>query len=434
MLRFWFRLALALTALPVMSALAADVPLPVKKPKDAKGVAVTGGTAGKDAPAATKDALPATDKAILKSTSPPEPAAKTQSSKDDPAGKDAGKDKDKASQKDAASGTAKAPAVWSPEEIETAKAHCTAILKGVDAVYIPETSFRDGSCGAPAPVRLVSIGKSPQVALNPPALLTCDMVLNLTNWVTGDLQPLAKKNLGAELVRIDTMSDYSCRAAYGRVGNKLSEHGHANALDIRGFVTAKGEEAMVLEGWGTPQREIAAAKAAEEKKAAAIKAAAEKSAAEQAAKAAAAATTTKTGSVPPAATAQGTSPAPAAGASPVTPRTTIVEGLPKSFLPPGIGTAGQKGLGLAPQQLGGPKEKDKPAGKDALEAESSVAIGTPPSATTKEPPARISLFLHEAHASACRIFGTTLGPEANNAHRNHIHVDMAPRTNLKICD
>ena len=43
-------------------------------------------------------------------------------------------------------------------------------------------------------------------------------------------------------------------------------------------------------------------------------------------------------------------------------------------------------------------------------------------------------FLRAAHAAACRIFGTTLGPEANNAHRNHFHVDMAKRKYKKICD
>jgi Extensin-like protein C-terminus len=43
-------------------------------------------------------------------------------------------------------------------------------------------------------------------------------------------------------------------------------------------------------------------------------------------------------------------------------------------------------------------------------------------------------FLHAAHAAACRIFGTTLGPEANADHRNHFHVDMAERKYKKICD
>ncbi len=45
-----------------------------------------------------------------------------------------------------------------------------------------------------------------------------------------------------------------------------------------------------------------------------------------------------------------------------------------------------------------------------------------------------SQFLRAAHAAACRIFGTTLGPEANEDHRNHFHVDMAERKYKKICD
>jgi hypothetical protein len=33
-------------------------------------------------------------------------------------------------------------------------------------------------------------------------------------------------------------------------------------------------------------------------------------------------------------------------------------------------------------------------------------------------------FLHMVHQSACRRFGTTLGPDFNAAHRNHLHVDL----------
>ena len=44
-------------------------------------------------------------------------------------------------------------------------------------------------------------------------------------------------------------------------------------------------------------------------------------------------------------------------------------------------------------------------------------------------------FLRAAHESACKLFGTVLGPEANNAHRNHFHVDMAERIkHTKICE
>ena len=147
------------------------------------------------------------------------------------------------------------------------------MLKGLDAVTIPEPAFRDGECGAPAAVRLVSIGKSPQVSFSPVPVLTCDMVVALHTWMKEDVQPLAKKHLGAEVVKIETMSDYACRNAYGRTKGKLSEHGHANALDIRGFVTAKAVPAYVLENWGPIQREIAEREAA---KVAAAKAEAER--------------------------------------------------------------------------------------------------------------------------------------------------------------
>ncbi|WDF73316.1 extensin-like domain-containing protein [Novosphingobium sp. KACC 22771] len=39
-------------------------------------------------------------------------------------------------------------------------------------------------------------------------------------------------------------------------------------------------------------------------------------------------------------------------------------------------------------------------------------------------------FLRTVHQSACRRFGTTLGPDFNAAHRNHLHVDL---TNNGIC-
>ncbi|MBT3071091.1 extensin family protein [Rhodomicrobium sp. Az07] len=42
-------------------------------------------------------------------------------------------------------------------------------------------------------------------------------------------------------------------------------------------------------------------------------------------------------------------------------------------------------------------------------------------------------FLREIHAGACRIFGTTLGPEANEAHGNHFHLDMTERR-TPLCD
>ncbi|MEL6372361.1 MAG: extensin family protein [Pseudomonadota bacterium] len=49
------------------------------------------------------------------------------------------------------------------------------------------------------------------------------------------------------------------------------------------------------------------------------------------------------------------------------------------------------------------------------------------------PPDVASRFLNDVHANACAIFGTVLGPESNDAHRNHFHFDMAPRRRSNYC-
>ena len=43
-------------------------------------------------------------------------------------------------------------------------------------------------------------------------------------------------------------------------------------------------------------------------------------------------------------------------------------------------------------------------------------------------------FLRDIHTAACKRFGTVLGPEANEAHRNHFHLDMAKRRYGSFCE
>ena len=63
---------------------------------------------------------------------------------------------------------------------------------------------------------------------------------------------------------------------------------------------------------------------------------------------------------------------------------------------------------------------------------------TPPAeASVPEPsaaPDRTAEFVRTVHDDACSIFGTVLGPEANAAHRNHFHVDMAERRYRNFCE
>ena len=43
------------------------------------------------------------------------------------------------------------------------------------------------------------------------------------------------------------------------------------------------------------------------------------------------------------------------------------------------------------------------------------------------------LFLKRIHDEGCRIFGTVLGPEANEAHREHLHFDLKTRRGKSYC-
>jgi hypothetical protein len=299
------------------------------------------------------------------------------------------------------------PDVWQPAEIEAAKAQCAAALKGLNVLVSYEEPIKEGECGTPAPIRLVKLDN---ITFTPAALINCGMLAPLHTWITKDLQPLAKRQFGSKITTIEVMSDYSCRTAFGRVGKKLSQHAYVDALDIRGFVTDKNQQVMVLETWGATNRDIAAAKARDEK-------------IMQAAQAAAA----------QAGQARSAPAAPDTKLSPAAKRVPGEVDVVTSILP-----GGAKRQTVA--RLGGPPDKhaaDKAAApKHSVASESRIASLSPAATKALARPQNTpgALFLRDAHAAACRIFGTTLGPEANEAHRNHFHVDMAERKIKKICD
>jgi hypothetical protein len=311
---------------------------------------------------------------------------------------------------------AKLPAVpWSQQDVEAAQARCTALLKGIDAVVVPEAPMREGAeCGTPAPMKLISVGKGPQVAFSPPPTVTCDMVATLAKWFAHDVQPLARKHLGAPIVRVETMSSYSCRNAYGRAHGRVSEHGRANAVDIGSFVTARGQAALVIADWGPTARQIAAQAAAG-------------NAADEAQTKKAPLQLVQPGPLAPAGvqsqqrkSAAAQRPTPAASAATIIPldlRPGMVVGIPGITLDvPGSSPDRTPAFGLAPpSRLGGPKP--------------------PPEAAPPINPDGKTDFLRAVHRSACNLFNTVLGPEANYAHHNHFHLDMAERIkHTKICE
>src|SRR5262249_55416168 len=98
-----------------------------------------------------------------------------------------------------------------------------------------------GECGATDVVQLqaVTMPDKTRVALNPPATLGCSMAEAVAHWVRQDLAPAAA-SLGAPLASIVNYDSYDCRGRNRIVGAKLSEHGRANALDVRGIRLTNG--------------------------------------------------------------------------------------------------------------------------------------------------------------------------------------------------
>ena len=330
------------------------------------------------------------------------------------------------------------PNKWRDEEIAAERARCEVILKDLPVVTEPDDPVKQGECGAVAPVSLISVGKDPVVRLVPPATVTCDMVAAMAQWIEKDVQPAARKILGAPIARMNIIGHYSCRHALGRTTKRLSEHGVANALDIRDFVTENGETADLTRDWGPTARDIAARIAAEaaaeaaRKAAAAASAAAAAEAAKKAAKEAKEAAPQKVAKLaaakpeppPPAATITGTASADAGGRQ-----------LSRAQIRRAQREARRRG---GPNRMGGGALS---ADAGVSRAESSAVAGKKsPAARTASPPPEDEKpsprrqFLRQIHAEACETFGTVLGPEANEAHRNHFHVDMAKRRYRSYCE
>jgi hypothetical protein len=99
-----------------------------------------------------------------------------------------------------------------------------------------------GGCGGEDLVRLEAIVLSDKhrVSLKPAATMRCGMAAALADWVRTDIEPLAEGS-GSELRDLDNFDSYDCRGRNGVVGAQLSEHGRANAIDVRGWKLANGQ-------------------------------------------------------------------------------------------------------------------------------------------------------------------------------------------------
>src|SRR6201999_194125 len=99
-----------------------------------------------------------------------------------------------------------------------------------------------GGCGGEDLVRLeaVVLPNKRQVALKPAAILRCAMASEIAAWVRSDVAPLTT-SLGSVINVLDNFDSYECRGRNRVAGAQLSEHGRANALDVRDLKLADGQ-------------------------------------------------------------------------------------------------------------------------------------------------------------------------------------------------
>jgi hypothetical protein len=98
-----------------------------------------------------------------------------------------------------------------------------------------------GGCGGEDLVRLEAIvmPDKRQVSVKPAAILRCKMASMLADWIRTDIAPLAT-SLGSTVSDLDNFDSFECRGRNRVAGAMLSEHGRANALDVRAFKLANG--------------------------------------------------------------------------------------------------------------------------------------------------------------------------------------------------
>ncbi len=274
---------------------------------------------------------------------------------------------------------APAPEVWTDAEQVAGLRDCVRQLAPLSLEVDLEMPMRHGQCGTSAPLLLRSVGETEKVVFDPAPEMNCRLAAGIARWVETVLQPVAKEILKSRVVKIIGASSYACRNVYNSPDLPLSEHATGNAVDVVGFVTADGRTITVKHWWGPTERDIAQVK---------------KKAAEAAAKA----------------------------ASRLDAKTKA-----ETADPPIALSAGPGGEDAA-KRAAAAKEKANlhKAGLRPV-SEANAATVPPPTAVVAASVTTEATFLKRLHHGACSVFATVLGPEANEAHRDHFHLDMKER-------
>jgi hypothetical protein len=129
----------------------------------------------------------------------------------------------------------------SPPETEITPSPCQLRLAKL-AIFSPSPPITGpGECLATDVVTVdaVILPDKHRVAFSPSLRLRCPMAEAVAQWVAADVAP-AIAGLDTSLRSIEALGSFECRPRNSIPGEQLSEHGRANALDIRALKLANG--------------------------------------------------------------------------------------------------------------------------------------------------------------------------------------------------
>jgi hypothetical protein len=129
----------------------------------------------------------------------------------------------------------------SKEQAEVAEALCKMVLAKEKLLAEPAlAAMWDNGCGAVGQItiRAIKLKDGNEVTLRPSALIRCETAETFADWVREELVP-ATRSLGG-VARIEVAASYHCRPRNNVRGAQMSEHGRANAIDIRAIVMKDG--------------------------------------------------------------------------------------------------------------------------------------------------------------------------------------------------
>ena len=164
-------------------------------------------------------------------------------------------------------------------------------------------------------------------------------------------------------------SSYACRNLYNLPNERRSQHAYANAIDLPAFFLANGRIVNLTQGWGPTRRDLVAG----------------------------------------------------------------LKLVPIVSKTPDGASAGVTTADMKTNEKGGAGEAK--VVKASAEQPAEGAAAPAPKAAPLPDPLTLpeAKFLRHVHRGACDEFTTVLGPEANDVHRTHLHLDLQDRHALNVC-